>query len=99
MKNRLPVLAILVLASAPAWAQVSGSSSTPQTTPSPTISPTTPNPAMDEVAAKRKLEESGYKDVRGLAVTPDGKISGNAVGNNGETKVEVDSTGAVGESR
>ena len=45
--------------------------------------------------ARRKLEEAGYKDVRGIGVTPDGKISGTAVGNNGETKVEI---GAVGES-
>ena len=48
--------------------------------------------------ARRKLEEAGYKDVRGVDVTPDGKISGTAVGNNGETKVEVDLIGAVGES-
>ena len=70
----------------------------PQSTPSPTLSPTTPNAATDEVMARRKLEEAGYKDVRGVDVTPDGKISGTAVGNNGETKVEVDSIGAVGES-
>ncbi len=62
-------------------------------------SPTTPNPASDEVMARRKLEASGYRDIRGLAVTPDGKISGMAVGPNGETRVEVDSTGAVGEGR
>lgn len=49
--------------------------------------------------ARRELEEAGDKDVRGVGVTPDGKISGTAVGNNGETKVEADSTGAVDESR
>jgi hypothetical protein len=97
------MLALVTIASASAFAQtaqpsVSGTIA-PQSTPSPTLSPTTPNPATDEVMAKRKLEESGYKDVRGLGVTPDGKITGTAVGNNGETKVEVDSTGAVGESR
>lgn len=45
------------------------------------------------------LSPAGYKDVRSLGVTSNGKISGTAVGNSGETKVEVDSSGAVGERR
>ena len=38
--------------------------------PSPTMSPTTPNAGNDEVAARRKLEEQGYRDLRN--VTPNG---------------------------
>jgi len=92
------LLASVVIASLPVMAQTPQTSQ-PHTTPSPVTSPTTPNPAGDEVMARRKLEEAGYKDIRGLAVTPDGKISGMAVGPNGETRVEVDSTGAVGQGR
>lgn len=98
MKIPSLVLASVAIASLPVFAQTSPTT-TPHTTPSPMVSPTTPNPADDEVMARRKLEESGYKDIRGLGATPDGKISGMAVGPNGETKVEVDSTGAVGVGR
>lgn len=98
MKIPSLVLASIAIAGLPVFAQTP-SSTAPHTTPSPMISPTTPNPASDEVMARRKLEASGYRDIRGLAVTPDGKISGMAIGPNGETRVEVDSTGAVGEGR
>lgn len=98
MKIPSALLASAAIASLPVMAQTPQTSQ-PHTTPSPMTSPTTPNPAGDEVMARRKLEEAGYKDIRGLAVTPDGKISGMAVGPSGETRVEVDSTGAVGPGR
>ncbi len=98
MKIPSALLASVAIAGLPVMAQTP-QTSTPHTTPSPMTSPTTPNPAADEVMARRKLEDAGYKDIRGLAVTPDGKITGMAVGPNGETKVEVDSTGAVGQGR
>ncbi|MBL6651485.1 MAG: hypothetical protein ISP49_07830 [Reyranella sp.] len=72
---------------------------------SATTSPT-PNAGNDEVAARRKLEEQGYKDVRGLTANGDGTVSGRAVrddpmgrwpGSNAEVNVDIDASGKVRE--
>jgi hypothetical protein len=72
---------------------------------SATTSPT-PNAGNDEVAARRKLEDQGYRDVRGLTPNGDGTMSGRAVredptgrlpANNGEINVDIDSSGKVRE--
>jgi hypothetical protein len=75
--------------------------------PSSTQSPTTPNSGNDEVAAKRKLEDSGYRDMRGMTANPDGTFSGRATrrdppgsvrpGSRPEVNVEIDASGNVRE--
>ncbi len=75
--------------------------------PSPMASPTTPNAGNDEVAARRKLEESGYRDPRNLTANPDGTFSGRATrsdpagrvspGSRPEVNVDVDASGNVKE--
>ncbi len=74
----------------------------------PTSATTSPTPSAgnDEVAARRKLEEQGYRDVRGLTPNGDGTVSGRAVrddptgrspGSNAEINVDVDASGKVRE--
>jgi hypothetical protein len=72
---------------------------------SATMSPT-PNAGNDDVAARRKLEEQGYRDVRGLTPNGDGTVSGRAVrgdstgrwpANNAEINVDIDASGKVRE--
>jgi hypothetical protein len=75
--------------------------------PSPMQSPTTPNSGNDEVAAKRKLEASGYRDIRSMTANPDGTFSGKATrldppsgvrrGSSPEVNVEIDASGNVRE--
>ena len=60
-----------------------------------------------EVAAKRKLEDSGYRDMRSMTANPDGTFSGKATradppggvrrGSNPEVNVEIDASGNVRE--
>lgn len=67
-----------------------------------------PNAGFDEVAARRKLEEHGYRDVRGLTPNGDGTMSGRAMrvsrdptgwrgGTSGEVNVEIDASGRIRE--
>jgi len=75
--------------------------------PSPTMSPTTPNAGNDEVAARRKLEEQGYRDLRNVTPNVDGTFSASGVrqsppgtrppGVNPEVNVEIDASGKVKE--
>ena len=67
----------------------------------------TPNAGNDDVAARRKLEEQGYKDVRGLTPNGDGTFSGRATRDavpntrrpqpNPEVNVDIDAAGNVRE--
>ena len=101
------LIAILVAASSVAEAQSPAAKLPGQTEPpaSATTSPT-PNAGNDEVAARRKLEEQGYRDVRGLTPNGDGTVSGRAVrddptgrlpGSNAEINVDIDGSGKVRE--
>jgi hypothetical protein len=75
--------------------------------PSPTTSPTTPNAGNDEVAARRKLEEQGYRDLRNVTPNGDGTFSARGVqqdppgtrrpGSNPEVNLEIDASGKVKE--
>ena len=75
--------------------------------PSPTMSPTTPNAGNDEVAARRKLEEQGYRDLRNVTPNGDGTFSATGTrqnppgaqrpGGNREINVEIDASGNVKE--
>ena len=74
--------------------------------PSPSTS-VTPNAGNDEVAARRKLEERGYRDLRNVTPNGDGTFSARAVrqdpsgmwrpGSNPEINVEIDASGNVRE--
>lgn len=74
--------------------------------PSPTTS-ATPNAGNDEVAAKRKLEEQGYRDLRNVTPNGDGTFSARGIrqdppgtprpGGSPEVNVEIDSSGRVRE--
>ncbi|MBY0325082.1 MAG: hypothetical protein K2X72_40640 [Reyranella sp.] len=73
----------------------------PEPPSSATTSPT-PNPGNDEVAVRRKLEDQGYRDVRGLTPNGDGTFSGRAVrdmrrSTSPEVHVDVDASGNVKE--
>ena len=75
--------------------------------PSPTMSPTTPNAGNDEVAARRKLEEQGYRDLRNVTPNGDGTFSARGVlqnppgsrrlGGNPEVNLEIDASDKVKE--
>jgi hypothetical protein len=97
----LVAVASIAEAQSPA-AKLPGQSEPPT---SATTSPT-PNAGNDEVAARRKLEEQGYRDVRGLTPNGDGTVSGRAVrddptgrspGSNAEINVDIDASGKVRE--
>ena len=74
--------------------------------PSPSTS-VTPNAGNDEVAARRKLEEQGYRDLRNVTPNGDGTFSARGVrrdppgmrrpGSNPEINVEIDASGKVRE--
>jgi hypothetical protein len=74
--------------------------------PSPSTS-VTPNAGNDEVAARRKLEEQGYRDLRNVTPNGDGTFSARGVrrdppgmrrpGRNPEVNVEIDALGNVRE--
>jgi hypothetical protein len=74
--------------------------------PSPAASPTTPNAGNDEVAARRKLEEQGYRDLRNVTPNGDGTFSASGVrqspsgtrpGVSPEVNLEIDALGKVKE--
>ena len=74
--------------------------------PSPSTS-VTPNAGNDEVAARRKLEEQGYRDLRNVTPNGDGTFSARGTrqnppgmrrpGSNPEVNVEIDASGNVKE--
>jgi hypothetical protein len=62
----------------------------------------TPNAGIDEVAARRKLEDQGYRDLRNVTPNGDGGFSARAVrqnppgtrpGINREVNIEIDASG------
>ena len=67
---------------------------------SPMQSPA-PSVGIDEVAARRKLEDAGYRDLRGMTGNPDGTLSAKATRRNSvrpaEITVEIDSSGNIKE--
>lgn len=75
--------------------------------PSPSTSTTTPNAGNDEVAARRRLEEQGYRDLRNVTPNGDGTFSARGtrqdlpgarrLGGNPEVNVEIDASGNVKE--
>jgi hypothetical protein len=75
--------------------------------PSPSTSTTTPNAGNDEIAARRKLEEQGYRDLRNVTPNGDGTFSARGVqqnppgalrsGRNPEVNLEIDASGNVKE--
>jgi len=75
--------------------------------PSPSTSTTTPNAGNDEVAARRKLEDQGYRDLRSVTPNGDGTFSARGIrqdppgarrsGGNPEVNVEIDAWGNVKE--
>ena len=75
--------------------------------PSPSTSSTTPNAGNDEVAARRKLEEQGYRDLRNVTPNGDGTFSARGTrqnppgarrpGSNPEINLEIDASGNVKE--
>ena len=75
--------------------------------PSPSTSTTTPNAGNDEVAARRKLEDQGYRDLRSVTPNGDGTFSARGVqqnppgtrrpGSNPEVNLEIDASGNVKE--
>ena len=75
--------------------------------PSPSTSTTTPNAGNDEVSARRKLEDQGYRDLRNVTPNGDGTFSARATrqappgarrpGGNPEVNVEIDASGNVKE--
>jgi hypothetical protein len=74
--------------------------------PSPSTT-TTPNAGIDEVAARRKLEDQGYRDLRSVTPNGDGTFSARGtrqdppgarrLGGNPEVNVEIDASGNVKE--
>lgn len=73
--------------------------------PSPSTS-VTPNAGNDEVAARRKLEAQGYRDLRNVTPNGDGTFSatgirrnppGTRAGIGPEVNVEIDASGNVRE--
>jgi hypothetical protein len=74
--------------------------------PSTSSAPATPNAGNDEVAARRKLEDAGYRDLRNLAPNADGTFSGRATrrdqpgmrpGPRPEVNVDIDASGNIRE--
>ena len=75
--------------------------------PSPSASTTTPNAGNDEVSARRKLEEQGYRDLRNVTPNGDGTFSARGTrqdppgarrpGSNREINLEIDASGNVKE--
>ena len=74
--------------------------------PSPSTS-TTPNAGNDEVSARRKLEDQGYRDLRNVTPNGDGTYSATGTrrnppgvrrpGGNPEVNLEIDASGNVKE--
>ena len=74
--------------------------------PSPSTS-VTPNAGNDEVSARRKLEDQGYRDLRNVTPNGDGTFSASGVrqnppgtrrpGANPEVRLEIDASGNVRE--
>jgi hypothetical protein len=98
--------AVLIAASAAAHAQ-SPTARLPSQ-PQPSAGPAAPSTAgFDEVAARRKLEQQGYRDLRNVTPNDDGTFSAQAVRQNPpgvagprpdrEVRVEIDASGNVRE--
>ena len=75
-------------------------------TPSPMLSPSTPNAGTDEVAARRKLEAAGYRDLRNMTPNADGTFSARGTrsdppgvrpGSRPEVNVDIDASGNIKE--
>jgi hypothetical protein len=103
---RTTLLAAVLLVAASAVQAQSPTARLPGQAEPANPSTTTPNSGNDEVAAKRKLEDSGYKDLRGLTPNGDGTMSGIArrdmpagsrPGNAPDVKVDIDSSGNIKE--
>ena len=65
-----------------------------------------PNPGNDEVSARRRLEEQGYKDLRNVTPNGDGTFSAQGTRDNRDTRrpgiprdttVDIDASGRVRE--
>jgi hypothetical protein len=74
--------------------------------PSPVLSPSTPNAGSDEVAARRKLEDAGYRDLRNMTPNADGTFSARGTrshppgvrpGSRPEVNVDIDASGNIKE--
>ena len=74
--------------------------------PSPMLSPSTPNAGNDEVAARRKLEDAGYRDLRNMSPNADGTFSARGTrpdppgirpGSRHEVNVDIDASGNIKE--
>ena len=74
----------------------------------PSPSTTTPNAGTDEVSARRKLEEQGYRDLRNVTPNGDGTFSARGTrqapplgarrpAGNPEVNLEIDASGNVKE--
>jgi hypothetical protein len=97
--------AAVVLAAGVAQAQ-SPTAKLPSQAELPT-SPSTSGGGTDEVAARRKLEDQGYRDLRNVTPNGDGGFSAQAVrqnlsgstrpGINREVRIEIDASGNVRE--
>lgn len=101
------VLLAAVLAAIASLAQAqSPTANLPSQGNTPTLSPTTPNAGSDEVAARRKLEDAGYRDLRNMTPNADGTLSARGVRNNPpgvrpgsspEVNIEIDASGNIKE--
>jgi hypothetical protein len=65
---------------------------------------TTPNPGNDEVSARRKLEDQGYRDLRNVTPNGDGTFSAEGMRQapgstlpHPDVKLDIDSSGNVRE--
>jgi hypothetical protein len=74
--------------------------------PSIASTPAAPNAGNDEVLARRKLEDGGYRDLRNMTPNPDGTYSalgtrrdppGARPGSQPEVKVDIDASGNIKE--
>ncbi|MPZ34426.1 MAG: hypothetical protein GEV13_26155 [Rhodospirillales bacterium] len=102
---RTTLLAATVIAAAGVAQAQSPTAKLPSQAELPT-NPSTPNAGTDEVAARRKLEDQGYRDLRNVTPNGDGSFSARAVrqnpsgarpGINREVNVEIDASGNIRE--
>lgn len=103
---RTALLAAAAIAAASAAQAQSPTPRLPSQAELPAAGPSAPNAGNDEVSARRKLEDQGYRDLRN--VTPDGHggFSARAVresppgtrpGVSSEINVEIDASGKIRE--
>ena len=99
------VVAVVIAATGVAQAQSPTARLPSQAEPS--AGPSSSGSAMDEVTARRKLEDQGYRDLRNVTPNGDGGFSAQAVrqrppgstrpGVNREVRIEIDASGNVRE--